>query len=82
MGVAVVDEHLCVSHNGTGICGACHTVCPLRNRAIEQDYRNAPIVHADSCTGCGLCEEVCIVDERSGVRAIQVQSERRLGDDR
>jgi ferredoxin-type protein NapG len=73
MGLAVVDERLCVSHNGTGLCGACHTICPLRNRAITQDYRNAPHVHAEHCTGCGLCEEVCIVRDR---RAIRVTTER------
>ncbi|MFT5366466.1 MAG: ferredoxin-type protein NapH [Candidatus Latescibacterota bacterium] len=73
MGVAVVDERLCVSHNGTGICGACHTVCPLRNKAIVQDYRNAPIVDSNFCTGCGLCEEICIVRDR---RAIQVKTDR------
>ncbi len=73
MGVAVVDERLCVSHNGTGVCGACHTACPLRERAITQNLRNAPVVHRDACVGCGLCEEVCIVRDR---RAIQVKSER------
>lgn len=73
MGVAVVDERLCVSHNGTGVCGACHTACPLRNRAITQDFRNAPVVHPAFCTGCGLCEEMCIVKDR---RAIQVVTDR------
>lgn len=76
MGTAVVDERLCVSHNGTGMCGACHTACPLKNRAIAQDYHNAPTVDKEFCTGCGLCEEACIVDDRSGVRAIQVETER------
>lgn len=70
MGVAVVDERLCVSHNGTGVCGACHTICPLKNRAISQDYRNAPTVHEDACVGCGLCEEVCIVDDRKAIRIV------------
>lgn len=73
MGTAVVDERLCVSHNGSGVCGACHTVCPFRNRAITQDLHNAPIVHPDFCTGCGLCEEICIVRDR---RAIQVKTDR------
>lgn len=77
IGVAVVDERLCVSHNGSGICGACHTVCPLKNRAITENYRNQPVVHADQCTGCGLCEEACIVDERDGLRAIQVHTHRK-----
>lgn len=75
MGTAVVDERLCVSHNGTGVCGACHTACPLKNRAITQDFRNAPVIHPEHCTGCGLCEEVCIVRDR---RAIQVKTRRRM----
>jgi ferredoxin-type protein NapG len=73
MGLAVVDERLCVSLNGTGVCGACHTICPLRNRAITLDIRNAPKVHEDECVGCGLCEEVCIVREP---RAIYVRTDR------
>lgn len=73
MGVAVVDERLCVSLDGTGVCGACFTICPLRGRAITQGIRNAPKVHAEHCVGCGLCEEICIVRER---RAIQVKTER------
>ncbi len=73
MGLAVVDERLCVSHNGTGMCGACFTICPLKGKAITQDYHNAPMVHKDACVGCGLCEEICIVRDR---RAIQVFTER------
>ena len=70
MGVAVVDERLCVSHNGTGACGACHTICPLRNEAITQGIRNAPTVHAERCVGCGLCEEACIVYDRKAIRVV------------
>lgn len=70
MGTAVVDERLCVSHNGTGVCGACFTVCPLKNRAITQDYRNAPLVHPESCVGCGLCEEACIVKDPKAIRVV------------
>jgi len=73
MGVAEIDARLCLSLNGTGICGACFTVCPLRGRAITQDMRNAPIVHPDACVGCGLCEEICLVRER---RAIRVRTTR------
>lgn len=73
MGVAIVDERTCVSHNGTGVCGACHTVCPFRNVAIKQGLRNAPKVEAEHCVGCGLCEEACIL---KGTKAIRVFSER------
>lgn len=74
MGVAVVDERLCVSHNGSGACGACHTVCPLRNRAITQGIRNAPTVHEEVCVGCGLCEEACIVHDRRAIRVVTSRS--------
>lgn len=65
MGVAGVDENLCVSHLRTGACGACFTACPLRGRAITQGLYNAPKVHAEFCVGCGQCEEVCIVPYRA-----------------
>jgi ferredoxin-type protein NapG/ferredoxin-type protein NapH len=74
MGLAVVDERTCVSANGTGICGACHTACPFRNLAITQGLHNTPTVHADHCVGCGLCEEACIL---KGTKAIRVFSGRR-----
>jgi ferredoxin-type protein NapG len=73
MGVAKVDPRTCVSINGTGVCGACHTACPFRNSAITQGLHNAPTVHEDFCVGCGLCEEACIV---KGTKAIRVFSER------
>jgi len=76
MGLAVVDDRLCVSINGSGVCGACFTVCPLRGQAITQSIRNAPEVHEEHCTGCGLCEQFCIVDERADMRAIQVTTNR------
>jgi len=72
MGIAEVDPRICVSHNRTGICGACYTACPLRGRAITQDWRGAPQVEA-ACTGCGLCEEACITGE---IRAIRVRTDR------
>ena len=74
MGEAVVDQRTCVSHNGTGVCGACFTACPLRGKAITQELFNRPAVHPEHCTGCGLCEEACIL---KGIKAIRVFSERR-----
>lgn len=75
IGCAVVDESICVSHLRIGVCGACFTACPLRGSAITQGLYNAPTVHPQFCTGCGLCEEVCIVP----YRAIRVAPLDRLG---
>ncbi len=73
MGLAVVDDRTCVSLNGTGVCGACFTVCPFRGKAITLGLRNAPTIHKDFCVGCGLCEAACIL---KGVKAIRVFSGR------
>lgn len=65
LGIAQVDETICVSHLRTGACGACFTACPMRGKAITQGLYNAPFVHPEFCTGCGLCEEICIVPYRA-----------------
>lgn len=73
MGTAVVDPRTCVAINRSGVCGACHTACPLKNRAITLGLHNAPTVHESDCIGCGLCEEACILE---GTKAIRIFSGR------
>jgi polyferredoxin len=60
IGLAVVDEELCIN------CMVCVKVCPTK--AIEEvQVRKAkmkkplPIVVADKCNGCALCEFICPV---------------------
>ena len=74
MGVAVVDHNNCIAYWGIQ-CDACYRVCPLIDVAITQEYRRnertgkhaflTPMVHADSCTGCGMCEHACITSKAS-----------------
>lgn len=73
MGVAVlVDQENCLNMRGLR-CDICYRDCPLIDSAITLEMRRnartgahaifAPTVHADSCTGCGKCEHVCILEE-------------------
>ena len=60
MGVAQIDRVACYPWVDRGVCGACVSVCPLGDRAIDFEFGNfyRPIVK-DECVGCGQCVEVC-----------------------
>jgi len=60
MGIAQIDRLTCYPWVDTGVCGACVSVCPLGDQAIDFELWNQykPIVQ-DGCVGCGLCVEVC-----------------------
>lgn len=72
MGLAVVHKETCVAFWGIQ-CDACYRSCPLIGEAISIEYvenkvtgRHAnlqPVVNSDVCTGCGICEKVCIVEK-------------------
>lgn len=75
MGLAVLnDQESCIAFLGLR-CEICFNVCPVRGKAITIERKHnvrsgkhalfIPVVHSDSCTGCGKCEEVCITDEAS-----------------
>ena len=73
MGLAViVDQETCLNYLGLR-CDVCYRVCPLIDKAIslqlqhnERTQKHAlfiPVVHSDSCTGCGKCEKACVLEE-------------------
>lgn len=73
MGLAVVsDQETCLAFLGLR-CEICFNVCPLIGEAITLDYQHnvrsgkhalfIPVVHSEACTGCGLCEKACILEE-------------------
>ncbi len=79
MGLAVVvDQETCIAFLGLR-CEVCFNVCPVRGEAITVDRRPnprsgrhalfIPVVHSDACTGCGLCEQACIL-EKSAIKVL------------
>ncbi|WJW75360.1 ferredoxin-type protein NapG [Thiohalobacter sp. IOR34] len=73
MGLAVlVDQESCIAFQGLR-CEVCYNICPVRGKAISLELRHnprsgthalfIPVVHSDACTGCGKCEEACILEQ-------------------
>lgn len=73
MGLAVVvDQETCIAFLGLR-CEVCFNVCPVRGDAITLELQHndrsgkhalfIPVVHSEACTGCGLCEKACILEE-------------------
>ncbi|MGA7979426.1 MAG: ferredoxin-type protein NapG [Chromatiaceae bacterium] len=73
MGLAVLLDHeSCIAFQGLR-CEVCYQICPLKDEAItlerhhnERSGKHAlfiPVVHSDRCTGCGKCEEACILEQ-------------------
>ena len=68
----VVDQESCIAFRGLR-CEVCFNVCPVRGKAITLDMQHnarsgkhalfIPIVHSSDCTGCGKCEQACILEE-------------------
>lgn len=74
MGIAIVDHNSCIAFWGIQ-CDACYRACPLMGEAIslkfEQNERTGkhavltPVVNGEICTGCGICEHVCVTEKPS-----------------
>ncbi|MDG2947132.1 ferredoxin-type protein NapG [Bisgaard Taxon 10/6] len=73
MGLAVLLDHeTCLNWQGLR-CDVCYRVCPLIDKAItlenihnDRTHIHAkliPTVHSDACTGCGKCEQACVLEE-------------------
>jgi ferredoxin-type protein NapG len=73
MGIAVlVDHENCLNLQGLR-CDICYRVCPLIDEAITLEaQRNSrtgghamfiPTVQGKVCTGCGKCEQACILEQ-------------------
>ena len=73
MGIAVlIDHETCLNFLGLR-CDVCYRVCPVIDKAITLDIQSnqrtgrhamfLPTVHSEHCTGCGKCEQSCVLQE-------------------
>jgi Na+-translocating ferredoxin:NAD+ oxidoreductase RNF subunit RnfB len=53
--VAVIQGRFCLAY--TSFCTVCSERCPVPG-AIRVE-KGIPVVVAETCTGCGVCHEVC-----------------------
>lgn len=74
IGLAVIDRETCIAFWGMR-CDVCYRACPRIDLAIKIEYiRNdrtgrhallSPAVDSNHCTGCGICEHVCVTQKAS-----------------
>jgi len=72
MGLAVVHRESCIAFSGIQ-CDACYRACPLMGKAIvlKKDKNTftgkhanlTPLINSEYCTGCGICEQVCVTEK-------------------
>lgn len=88
MGLAAVDERLCVVFARNTNCLVCEEFCPIPDKAIKVVEKTKvvngkptvlryPVVDASLCNGCGKCEGNCPVRENA-TRAIRVSRIRKI----
>ncbi|THF61109.1 ferredoxin-type protein NapG [Pseudothauera nasutitermitis] len=83
MGLAVlIDQETCLNFLGLR-CDVCYRVCPVIDKAITLEMshnprsdRHAmflPTVHSDHCTGCGKCEQACVLPGEAAIKVLPIQ---------
>jgi MauM/NapG family ferredoxin protein len=57
-----IDEETCLPFKGPE-CGACVPVCPVAGALILNLEK--PYIIPELCTGCALCREACILEQKA-----------------
>ncbi|MBF0253643.1 MAG: 4Fe-4S binding protein [Candidatus Omnitrophica bacterium] len=82
LGIAEIDQKLCVAYSENKTCIVCEEHCPISEKAIKFDEVFVdgkrilkPWIDEDLCVGCGICQHVCPVTQPS--RAVRVFARKR-----
>lgn len=88
LGLAAFDTTRCIPYAYGRPCIICEEQCPIPDKAIyaidtEVKGRDGqvttialPHVDPDKCIGCGVCENVCPLNDRPGVRVMSANESR------
>ncbi len=83
IGLAVFDKNHCLPYANKMNCMVCEEHCPIPDKAIrfesvrETGYDGKelilkkPYVVESTCTGCGICEYVCPLQEKAGIEVFK-----------
>jgi ferredoxin len=85
IGKAVIDKNHCLPYARQTNCIVCEEHCPIPQKAIrselvEERDRNGKIIRLqrpylvdELCNGCGICENVCPLEGKSGIEVFAVK---------
>jgi MauM/NapG family ferredoxin protein len=88
IGMAVIDTTRCLPFAYGRECIVCEEHCPVPDKAITFEYREAtqrdgsvrtlkfPRVDPDRCTGCGICETKCPYQDKAAIRVTSAGEDR------
>jgi MauM/NapG family ferredoxin protein len=82
IGTAVIDKHRCLAWEQNKECLVCDEVCPYH--AIDPKFLQTsrgmfkvPVVDADLCMGCGMCEQRCPIFDTAAIVVYKFGENRR-----
>ncbi len=78
IGTASIAESHCLPYGRSMQCLSCHAACPFEAITLKEtkittawgDKLLVPVVDTEKCTGCGLCEGACILQDTAAITII------------